>query len=143
MTRKKGHEVHVRMSAALKSRLSVICNLRRESTLGAYVRRAVEQAIERDMRDFPNARLVARPNEAIYRVEGEGNDRRFIPITRTIGGERVWVLSNVGWMPHQTGERYGYLVDLTVEPGQQGTEGRNVVISADGVIGAEQVPASP
>lgn len=147
MSRKKGNDVHIRMSLALKTRLNMVCALRREASTGSYVRRAIEQTIERDMRDFPNFRLIARPNEVVYNVEGEGKQRRFIPITRTIGGERVWILDNVGYMPHATKERWGYLVDLTVEPGQQGTNGRNVVIASEAVIGlGEQersVPSVP
>lgn len=131
------------MSAALRSRLAMMCVLRRESTVGAYVRRAIEQSIERDMRDYPSARLIARPGEVLYKMEGEGKSAKFIPITKTLGGERVWVLGNVGLMPHAMSLRYGYMADLTVEPGQQGTEARNVIISAEGVIGDAERPTNP
>lgn len=133
MARRKEFDVHIRLGA-LKQRAILLCLLRGGIPLARYARECVERCVNEDMKQYPGARLYMRPNSIVYKH----NEGVWTSLTRTIGGERCWILDHAGNLPAELGGHSVYLVDLTVDPGNSGCEARSVMVSADDVYGETQ-----
>lgn len=139
MTKRKSrpYEVHIRLGDNLRSRLATVCVLRREATQSAYIRRAIELQIDRDMEQYPGHALAARPGSMVYSMTGvvKSKGYMFAPLTKTLGGERVWIISAVGSLPRVLGGGYAYLVDITAGASSGGMDHRGVVLASEDIIG--------
>jgi hypothetical protein len=124
-------------------RVRMVCVLRGDIGIAQYVRSCIERCVDKDLEKFPSASIFMRPDQTVYKMQEIGNETIYTALTRTIGGERCWILKSIGNVPVGMGGFYAFLVDITVQPGQQGCEARSVVISADSVYGGNVRQSSP
>lgn len=129
------YDAHIRLGH-LAPRARIVCILSGQKSMNAYIRQCVERCIDEDMKKYPGTRLYMRPNEVVYSVKEINGEVHYSPITRTIGGERCWILKSIGPFPATMGGKYALMVDLTVEAGSSGVDARNVAVDADGVVGS-------
>lgn len=131
---KDPNHIHMRLGN-LMHRVRLVCVLSGESSMSRYIRSCIERCIDQDMLKYPDTKLTMRPDSVVYRIEKIGDEVIFHAITRTIGGERCWILGAAGRLPLNAGGNSVVLCDLTVAEGQQGCEGRAVAVSVDAILG--------
>lgn len=124
------------MSVELKQRLKLIVMLRGDQSMAEYIRRAIEHQYLEDMKQFPNVRVRVRPDAQVYRTEGTGRNMIFFPIARTIGGERVYVIETIGFLPKSFKGESAVRCDTSVDVGQTGFEGKGVILATSDLLGS-------
>lgn len=134
---KEGNHIHLRLGLLIH-KIRLVCMLRGEQSMGRYIRSCVERCIEQDMKEYPDARLTMRPQSIVYKMDEIGGERVFTALTRTIGGERCWVISSLDNLPASAGGEPALLVDITTMPGRAGCDARNVVVPVSSVLGASK-----
>ena len=124
----------------MRGRLALVQVLTGERTT-EWVRRKIAEAIDAQLVTAPGIGTFVRPDSPVYSRREDGT---LVPITRALGGERVWILDTIHDLPHDIDPQgVGYFSDLTVVPGAQGCEARNVVLAAKDVwAGPGRVPTS-
>lgn len=126
----------LRLNPEQKAKIRLVTSLRGDTNMSEWIRRAIENQYLHDMQQFPNVKLRARPDSQVFRTEGEGEDLLFFPIAKTIGNERVFIIQSIGYLPQALGGKMAVRVDTLVDAGEQGFEGRGVVIASDDLMGS-------
>lgn len=136
MPRSGSYDVHLRLGPMLH-KIRLLCLAKGYKSVSAYIRNCIERCSDEDMKNMGGTRLYMRPDQPVYSVKEYGSEKEYTVLTRTLGGERCWVIRSIGYLPAGAGGALAMLVDLTVEPGNSGCSATSVVVPIDGVIGAE------
>lgn len=121
----------------LHNRVTLVALLRGEGKL-VWLRRVITEAADRELAAAPSGvRVMLRPNSSVYSMQ---ENKTYTVIARSIGGERVWILSGLeGSLPIPFGGGPPFMVDITVDAGKHGFEGRGVVVSGDDLFAGKLV----
>lgn len=130
-THGRSQALAVDAGTTLRQQLALVSRLLGMSQ-GEYVRFALLRQIMADLQQLPARHLVLRPGALVYTSPAPGV---YIPATRGLGGERVWLLGHATDLPASVdaGGGYGYFADITRGDVRGGIEGRGVFVRFEDV----------
>lgn len=93
----------------------------------AYLKDALIRQMMEDWALVPGRGFWLRPNTPVYKLD----DGVFRPVARSMGGERVWPLEQVGRFPAALGGELAFRVDVVNVGTDQGLTMTDVVVGRD------------
>lgn len=124
-------QLHVDAGTGLRQQVALVSRLLGMSS-SEYVRFALLRQTMADLQQLPARHLVLRPGALVYTSPAPGI---YVPATRGLGGERVWLLGHATDLPASVDASggYGYFADITRGDVPGGIEGRGVFVRFEDV----------
>jgi hypothetical protein len=102
-----------------------------DQTRSAYLREALIRQMMEDWALTPGRGFWVRPNVPVYKVE----DGRYTQIATTLGGERIWPLQNMGYLPASAGGALLFRCDILPVGSKSGLTMSDAIVPRDGFGG--------